>query len=147
MQESQPKLSEREIAQAWAQITVKRWKRNLSRMNIGQMSSGELLRSFQYKVLAGAGGDVLKIEFAFKYYGKFVDMGVGRGTSLGDHPQSRTGRRFSPSFSGMIRKPKKWYSKSFYAETQRLLEIMKEEYGHKGQLLITEHLSDSAING
>jgi hypothetical protein len=77
-QTSQHKLSEREIAQAWAQITVKLWRKNLSRLKVGQHSSDELFRSFQFKVISGAGGNVDRIEFAFRYYGKFLDMEIGR---------------------------------------------------------------------
>jgi len=146
MQTSQPKLSEGEIARAWAQITIKRWRKKIDRMKIGQYSSGELFRSFQYNVLASSGGDVQKIEFAFRFYGKFVDMGVGRGTSLGDQPMSMRMRKLSGKFLGMKRVPKKWYSKTFYSETQRLVEILQEEYGHRGQVIISENINDKAIH-
>jgi len=146
MQTSKPKLSEREIARAWAQITIKRWRRKIDRMKIGQHSSGELFRSFQYNVLASSGGDVQKIEFAFRYYGKFVDMGVGRGTKLGDQPISMGMRKFSGKFLGIKRVPKKWYSKTLYSETQRLVEILQEEYGHRGQIIISENINDNAIH-
>jgi hypothetical protein len=143
---SQPKLSEREIARAWAQITIKRWRKKIDRMRIGQHSSGELFRSFQYNVLASARGDVQKIEFAFRYYGKFVDMGVGRGTKLSDQPMSQGMRKLSGKLLGMKRVPKKWYSKTFYAETQKLIEILQEEYGHRGQVIISENINDNAIH-
>jgi hypothetical protein len=143
---SQAKLSEREIARAWAQTTVKRWRKKIDRMKIGGHSSGELIRSFQYSVLESAGGDVQKIEFAFKFYGKFVDMGVGRGTKLGDQPRSPYGRKLSGRFLGMKRVPKPWYSKTLYAETQRLLEILQEKYGHQGQIIIYENINDNAIH-
>jgi hypothetical protein len=143
---SQPKLSEREIARAWAQITIKRWRKKIDRLKIGQHSSGELFRSFQFRVLASAGGDVQKIEFAFRYYGKFVDMGVGRGKNLGDQPMSRSMRILSGKLLGMKRVPKKWYSKTFYAETQKLIEILQEEYGHRGQIIISENINDNSIH-
>ena len=101
MQSPKQKLSEREIAQAWAQITIKRWRKNLDRMKVGQSSSGELYRSFQFKVIAASGGNVDRIEFAFRYYGKFLDMGVGKGTRLGDRPVSRSGRKLSEMFLGV----------------------------------------------
>jgi hypothetical protein len=78
MQNSQPKLSEHEIAEAWAKITIQLWRKNLTRMKIGQNSSGDLNRSFKFKVIAGSRGNVDRIEFAFRYYGKFLDMGVGQ---------------------------------------------------------------------
>jgi len=77
MQNTQPKLSEREIAQAWAKITIIKWKKKLASNTIGD--TGSLLRSFKYNVLASAQGNVLKITLLFEYYGRFVDMGVGRG--------------------------------------------------------------------
>jgi len=71
---SQTKLSEREIAQAWAKITIIKWKKKLTINKVG--NSGALLQSFQYNVLASAQGNVLKITLLFEYYGRFVDMGV-----------------------------------------------------------------------
>lgn len=139
------KLSERQIAQAWAQITVKLWRKNLNRLKIGQRSSGELFRSFQYKVIGSAGGDIQRIEFAFHYYGKFLDMGVGRGTRLGDQPSSMAMRKLSGHFLGMKRVSKKWYSRTFFAETQRLSEILQKEYGRRGHLVISENINDNAL--
>lgn len=146
MTEQKKPFSEHQIARAWAQITVKLWRKILSRLKIGKHSSGELFRSFQYKVIGSAGGDIQRIEFAFNYYGKFVDMGVGRGTRLGDQPMSGTKRRFADKFPGAGRVPKKWYSKTFYAESQRLAEILQKEYGRRGQLVISENINDNAIN-
>jgi hypothetical protein len=115
-------------------------------MKIGKRSSGELFRSFQYKVISSAGGDIRRIEFAFNYYGKFVDMGVGRGTRLGDRPMSRAKQRFAGKFLGAVRVPKKWYSRTFFAESQRLAEILQKEYGRRGQLVISENINDNTIN-
>ena len=145
MQAHQSKLSEREIAQAWAQITVKLWRKNLNRLKVGQHSSGDLYRSFQFKVIAGTGGNVDRIEFAFKYYGKFLDMGVGKGTRLGDRPVSRGSRKLSEKFLGMGRVPKKWYSRTFYGEAQRLFEILQKEYGRRAQVVISENINDNSI--
>lgn len=43
-------------------------------MKIGQNSSGDLNRSFMFKVIAGSRGNVDRIEFAFNYYGKFLGI-------------------------------------------------------------------------
>ena len=145
MQPTQTKLSEREIAQAWAQITVKFLRKNLNRMKVGQNSSGDLYLSFKFKVIAGTQGNVDRIEFAFKYYGKFLDMGVGKGTRLGNRPVSKGYRKLSEKFLGMHRVSKKWYSRSFYAESHRLFEILQKEYGRRSQILISKNSSDKAI--
>jgi len=89
MQSPQSKRYERELAEFWAKITIELWRKNLTRMKIGQNSSGNLYRSFKFKVIAGAQGKVDRIEFAFNYYGKFLDMGVGIGTRIGNREVSR----------------------------------------------------------
>ena len=81
MQIPQLKLSEREIAEAWAKITIIKWKKKLANNRVGD--SGLLLKSFQYTVLASAQGNVLKITLLFEYYGRFVDMGVGKVSRSG----------------------------------------------------------------
>jgi len=134
---------ERQIADAWAKITIKRWQKKIQGLKIGE--SGELTRSFLFDVVASARGDVLKIDFAFKYYGKFVDMGVGKGTKLGDRPVSRGSRVLADKMLGQVRKPKKWYSRTFYGEAQRLFEILQKEYGRKAQVVISENINDNSI--
>ena len=74
MQSTQSKLSEREIAEAWAKITIQLWRKNLNRMKIGQNSSGDLNQSFKFKVISGSRGNVDRIEFGFNYYGKFLGI-------------------------------------------------------------------------
>jgi len=143
MQTSQTKLSEREIAEAWAKITIIKWKRKLAINRIGD--SGTLLKSFKYNVLASAQGNVLKISLLFEYYGRFVDMGVGKGIKIGDVKESITSRKIFGKMLGNRRRPKKWYSKTFHAEVMKLSEIFAKEYGHRGVIAITENVSDKSI--
>lgn len=143
MQISQPKLSEREIAEAWAKITIIKWNKKLTSNKIGD--TGTLLKSFKYNVLASAQGNVLKIILLFEYYGRFVDMGVGKGVKIGDVKESAASRKLSGNMLGNRRRPKKWYSKTFHAEVMKLSEIFAKEYGHRGVVAITENLSDKSI--
>ena len=62
--------------QAWADIVLKEFDNKVRMLRI---HDGELVRSFVTHVLWHAGGNLQRVEFAFAYYGKFVDMGVGRG--------------------------------------------------------------------
>jgi hypothetical protein len=143
MQNPQSKLSEREIAEAWAKITIVKWKKKLTSNKIGD--TGTLLKSFKYNVLASAQGNVLKITLLFEYYGRFVDMGVGKGVKIGDVKESATSRRLSGKMLGNRRRPKKWYSKTFHAEVMKLGEIFAKDYGHRGVLVITENTSDKSL--
>jgi hypothetical protein len=134
---------ERQIADAWAKITIKRWQKKIQGLKIGE--SGELTRSFLFDVVASARGDVLKIDFAFKYYGKFVDMGVGKGVKIGQVKENQDSRKLEGKMLGNRRRPKKWYSKTFAAEAMKLGEIMAKEFGRRGTVVISENINDRSI--
>ncbi|MBR3653255.1 MAG: hypothetical protein IKN60_04805 [Bacteroidales bacterium] len=110
------KRSKLEIAQAWADITIDRWKRRMEVLEVG--STGELLKSFTAHITSDAAGDPAKITFAFLYYGRFPDMGVGRNVKLSDTPDP-TGRR----------KIKPWYSETFRIEVVKLGRMMAARFG------------------
>lgn len=118
--------------QAWADIVIQIWLDKIERLKI--QYSYQLADSFANHVISHSNGDVQRIEFAFNYYGKFVDMGVGKGVTLED-----------VSSSGTTRKPKPWYSRTFYAEVQKLGRLMAEKYARKGVLTIIENIDDNAL--
>ena len=68
---------------------------------------------------------------SFNLYGRFVDMGVGREFRRGNdgrHTESR-------------RKPKEWLSRYWWAQFQRLREIMKEKYASASAEVVMDELS------
>lgn len=111
-----PKHTKLEMTQEWARIVIERWQKRMESLDMGD--SGELLKSFESQVSIDANGDPSKITFAFLYYGRFPDMGVGRGVTLSDVPDS-TGRR----------QVKPWYSQTFMNEVMKLGQILAAEYG------------------
>ena len=136
------KLSQLEIADSWAFYTVKIWKEKLQKLRIGQ--SGALESSFIKEVVGTPSGDIISIQFSFRYYGKFVDMGVGKGTAIGGVAENRTSRALEGKMLGNRRRAKKWYGKTFYAEVATLKEILIKEYAHKGTLVICENIGDNS---
>lgn len=102
------------IAQKWADIVIERWQKKIISMKI--IDTGDLLKSFLTHISADANGDPTKIAFAFLYYGRFSDMGVGKGVKISDVPD-------------VNRQQKKWYSDTFLREVQVLGRIMAEKYG------------------
>lgn len=106
--------SKLEMAQKWADIVIDRWKARMAALNIGD--TGQLLKSFEAQVVADSNGDPAKITFAFLYYGRFPDMGVGRGVTLADVPDQH-------------RKVKPWYSQTFMTEVLKLGRMMATKYG------------------
>ncbi len=113
--------------EAWADILVKRWRNKITELDIGH--SGELFDSFTIDVISNSGGSPERVDFAFLYYGKFVDMGVGSGVPVGNPGQVRTKRR-----------PKKWYSRTFFSETIKLRDILADKYGKIGASVISENI-------
>ena len=107
--------------EAWAIIVIKRWESKIALLGIGK--TGSLAQSFAQHVFTQSTGDPEKIEFTFNYYGKFIDMGVGKGGS---------------------RLTKPWYSKTFYSEVKRLGELLCQKYAYDAQ---TSILNNIEING
>lgn len=102
------------MARAWADIVIERWQKRMAELDVGD--TGALLKSFQAQVTADSNGDPAKVTFAFLYYGRFPDMGVGRGVTLADVP--------SPT-----RPVKPWYSQTFMNEVVKLGRMMAAKYG------------------
>jgi hypothetical protein len=121
---------------AWAYITVKNWHQNLQKKKIGQ--SGDLDDSFKEEVKGEEPNEV--VTFLFNYYGKFVDMGVGKGVKMGDVKELSMSRRLLGRNSVTPRRAKKWYSKELSFQTYRLSKIMQEKYGRKAVGIIVEGL-------
>lgn len=111
---NQPNLGK--LSKEWADIAIQVWKRNLTRLNIGQ--KGQLFDSFQFFIRQQSGGTIQSIDFEFLAYGRFVDMGVGKDVPIGNPGNVTTKRK---------RKP--WYSKSIWHEIKRLREILEQQLG------------------
>jgi len=120
----------------WAIIVIKNWHEKIIALNINYTHS--LYNSFFHHVNTNANGDPIKIEFAFNYYGKFVDMGVGREISKGN--SGNLG--FTPN-----RKAKKWYSKEFYRQVMKLKELLAERYAKMANDVIIVNLSSVDEHG
>lgn len=109
-----------EMLAQWAEIVIERWQRGISRPRRGRpaVDTGHLLKSFTSQVVSDADGDPQKVVFTFAYYGRFVDMGVGRGVPIEKVPTSH-------------REPVPWYDKRFKAEVNKLAELLAERYGRE----------------
>jgi hypothetical protein len=118
--QTDPKIS----AKVWAKIVIEQWVRKIRQLKI--MHTRSLLQSFHHYVNTQANGNPDLIIFTFNYYGKFVDLGVGKGVTYDKIELSN-------------RKPKPWYSKTFYSQLMKLWEILQERYCEKAQFeIITE---------
>ena len=100
---------------AWSEITMKVLLQRMDVLGFG--AEAEHLRSSLQKgrlQVSDKGNDIYNLAMSFNLYGRFVDMGVGREFRRGNdgrHTESR-------------RKPKEWLSRYWWAQFQRLKEIM-----------------------
>ena len=140
-QKSKPiKLAMVEACSWWAFYTIRIWEEKLLKFKIGK--SGHLENSFSQVVKGSAQGENITIIFKFLYYGRFVDMGVGKGTTIADVGQNKTSRYLNGKMVGNRRIPKKWYSRTLMAESTTLKEILARDYAHKGVVRVLEELTN-----
>jgi hypothetical protein len=137
-------LTSAQVADAWANITIKEWRTKIVAQKMNR--SNQLWQSFITNVVSQADGDLVKIEFAFKYYGKFVDMGVGKGTKLGGVTENKTSRRVYGKMLGNRRRPKKWYSKTLQHEIYRLADVLGIKYSKAVASEIVNDIVNTADN-
>jgi hypothetical protein len=124
--------------EAWADIVLKEWFKMIERLNIGY--SQQLVDSFMAKVLTDASGDPHKVMFAFEWYGRMVDYGVGKHVNLED--------RDSMIAAGLTkRRPKPWLSDTFYKQLEVLRHLLEEKHARRIEFLVVRNLDDNADYG
>lgn len=120
-----------ETISAWADIVIEKWRAKITELKV--FDQGYLYDSFLIDMVRNAGADIDKLEFSFKLYGIFVDMGVGREISRGNSGDLG----FTP-----VRKPKEWFSKKYYGQVMKLRELLIEKYSKSITAILTNMLTE-----
>jgi hypothetical protein len=110
----------------WADIVLERFELKISKLQVND--TGELLKSFTSQLYRDSAGDVEKITFTFLYYGRFPDMGVGKGV------------KFGQAGKGNNRIIKPWFSKTFFGQVYKMGKILAENTGQQAQIMILENM-------
>lgn len=134
-------ISPRELAVKWLDITVGNFADNLRKLRV--VRSGALLASFRKEVIGGAQSDELKLRLSYALYGKFIDMGVGRGMGQGIRKGDDGFERLRNSRGRLRRQPRQprpWYSTEIARQTYRLAELMLELRGRVAFTTIADAL-------
>lgn len=124
------------IVDKWLEITIDQFRDALDTYEIGKLD-GELWKSIVGEVIS-SGREVEAVIIEFMQYGRFVDMGVGRGMTTGTRKE--LGKNFfkrrnaQGQLHSNLRKAKPWYSKTKFREIATLRELMARK------------LSDTAIS-
>lgn len=122
----------------WAQITIERWQYNIASKNL--VKSGNLLNSFLVSVSADAENNTALISFAFEYYMRMMDMGVGKGVNYEQRGSAAKSRKVYGIQKGNRRKPMDIYNRTLYAEIMKLGELLTTQYAAQGAMAIVNHL-------
>ncbi len=118
-------IEENGLIENWARITLEYLKQNLFKYKIGVTES--LKNSLKYTIVKDSQNWTQRVTFEFNLYGRFVDMGVGKGVSLGGAREVKIMRRaLNQRGNGIGRKPKPWEAKGFAAQSFRLQELIAE---------------------
>lgn len=118
--------------EAWAEIVIKIFKEKIVTLDPPLYDTGDLFKSLMSEFQKQAGDDIEKVDFTFKMYGIFQDMGVG-----GEFGKGNQGNVDSQ------RKPRPWFSSRFFREVMRLREILDERYSRAVAYHVANTLSDS----
>jgi hypothetical protein len=121
--------------EAWAAIVIKEWIRMVQALNIN--NTGALVASFDKYVHGNTGGDPDKVSFIYEWYGKMVDYGVGKGVML-------MNRDLKIAAGKTQRRPKPFYTDTFYKQLAVLRHLMEEKHALRAELFIQQNLNDNA---
>lgn len=130
-EEVHKRINERDMVDKWAKFTREKLLARMQDYKIGK--TGDLARSIKFK----KGTD--SIIFEFNYYGKFIDMGVGKGVKIGEMKELKSVHSRALGIrSG--RKAKKWYSRTMAGQIKKLNELMAAEYGRELAAFVKENI-------
>ena len=128
-------LNMNQTAEAWADIMITIFEESLEKLRANY--SYQLTDSFVHHVHTQSNGNPNMIDFAYKYYGKFTDMGVGGSVNLEN--------RDDMVKAGLTtRRQKRWFSKNFFYQVRVLGEIFAKKYSQKSAMLIVTNIDDNA---
>lgn len=139
--------SRAKILHRWAASVIKRWIKEMEYQNV--TDSDKLMKSLKYKIYNASGGDQTKIVFTLLNYGRFVDLGVGRGekyTKRKHDPTFHSGQPY-PTTPGYNFQVKPWFLPLFKQRVYSLARILERKYGEYAQLMIIQNISpDKFLN-
>lgn len=135
-------ISNEQVVREWTEYAIQAFHNSLIKKKVGYVQNGryrgiragDLWNSFE-KELRASGGNVDQVIIKFLQYGRYQDMGAGRGYTLGEQVLNRrfdTYRNTEGQTVGRnARRRKPWYSKTYRHQVLRLSEIYEETFGRR----------------
>lgn len=141
-------IAKRLVVDEWARITIKEFQKSIEKKKL--VDTRHLLNSFT-KELKSNGGDVNAVLLKFAMYGRYRDMGVGRGMKAYQRKTNKANliaaKRYGANVSYVRRQPKRWFNKTRIRETLRLQEILIRDLGHDIRTWIADSFEGKVNTG
>jgi hypothetical protein len=140
--------TQKQTVEAWLAFTLSNLRERIRALKI--VDTGELLNSVQGFLVTAADGDVARLSIAYAIYGKYVDMGVGRGMGAGVRKANSDYARIRDERGQLYRHSRQarpFSSKEIGRQSVRLGVLLSEYYGQTTIASITDALPGTvAIN-
>jgi len=132
----------RQAVESWKQEAHKTLRLKWSKR---QIAFGELFDSIAISIMSDGESDgVSRIRWSFYAYGRFVDMGVGRGHPLGSRKENAL-RKVAGEDVSKPRKAKPFYVRDIFNQGHVLHELLVEKYGIKMFSVLEQNLDGGKI--
>lgn len=128
-------LARKNTIDFWGRYVIADLQKSIRNKNIGRTHSLISNLGYQYKPDGSGDGTV---ELHFNYYGKMLDMGVGKGRKIEDVKFNREVYRVI----GQKNKSNKWLSKVAFTQISALRHIMQEKFGEDAANIIKESITN-----
>lgn len=133
--------SRAKLMHVWSANVIKRWIQEIEAQEISRPD--KLISSLRKRVYNAAGGDQTKIVFTLLNYGRFVDLGVGRGEKYNRRkhdPVFWSGQKY-PETPGFKYQVKPWMLPVFKQRVYSLAAILERKYNEYAQLMIIQNIA------
>lgn len=130
----------------WADMMVTIWREKLTALRV--MHTGRLYRSVSGRMSGGAADR--HIVHTFMLYGIYQDMGVGSGYKMSNRGGT-LGLEFLDSdyrrehHMGRQRKPRRWFSKKYYASVKVMAETRTRMTAEEAAILVARIIDGSGV--
>lgn len=132
------KIDERGYYDKFARTMISHMQSNIDKTDIrGWGNDIKLRNSFRYRLYFDSNRRIQRITLEHKFAGLFVDLGVGRGVKLDDIGYQKIGRTLLGRKVGQ-RRAKRWYLKTIYGQTIRLMNIVTQQRGDEFTVIVTD---------
>lgn len=127
----------------WAEMMVTIWQDRLTALRV--IDTGRLWQSFTHSVRGET--DDRSIVHTFLEYGLYQDMGVGSGYKMSNQGGG-VGLRFLDAdyrrehgMTGRTRRPRRWFSKKYYASVKIMAETRARMTAQSSALMVARVLA------